>query len=173
MRSQRRSFAAPFVITMVGAAGSSGFTSCNPPRQTGPEPVIVTNPPPPPDPNAGSAGSGSAVDPGGPNPNGGYTTDNAPRPGETRWSIFKQGADCFAAIAVDCPKPATPGGPVPTCNPPPAMKYACPTGLSMDRPLEIARWQNDTTCHVVPEKMTCPAGAICNPPPLRAVDCPK
>jgi hypothetical protein len=153
MRSPRRTFAAPFVITMVGAAGSTGFTSCNPPRQTDPDPVIATGPPPDP-------GSETTTDPA------------PPQPGETRWSVYKQGADCFATVAVDCPEPASPGAPVPTCNPPPPMKYTCPDGLAMDRPIEIAQWPNATTCHVVPEPMNCPPNVACNPPPLRTVACP-
>src|SRR5881394_4410208 len=110
MRSPRRSFAAPFVITMVGAAGSAGFTSCNPPRQT--EPPISKNPP---DPGVDPATQPPTTEP----------TQELAAEGERRWSIYKSGADCFAMAKTECPKPATPGGPMPTCNPPPASKYTC------------------------------------------------
>jgi hypothetical protein len=150
MRNPRRSFAAPFVITMVGAAGSAGFTSCNPPaRQPQPDPLIGKNPPAP-DPQPDTAGTG-----------------------ERRWTVYKQGQDCFAGTAnFDCPKPATPGGPVPTCNPPPPMKYACPDNVSLDHPIEVAQWNGEQTCHVVPAPIDCPKGAMCNPPPPIQVACP-
>ena len=157
MRTRRRSFAAPFVVTIVGAAGSAGFTSCNPPHQ--PQEPIARNPPDPgPDPTTQQP-----------------TTEPTPEPavdGERRWSIFKQGTDCYAMAKIECPKPATPGGPMPTCNPPPASKYACLDEVTLDHPVEIAQWPNDTTCHIVPQPIKCPEGAMCNPPPPKQVACP-
>jgi hypothetical protein len=151
MRSPRRSFTAPFVVTMVGAVGSVGFTSCNPPSsRPGPDPLIAKNPPPP-------------------------TTDPQPepsQPGEQRWTVYQQGKDCFASEKFDCPKPATPGGPMPTCNPPPPIAYACPENVMVDYPYQIAQWSGETTCHVVPQPIKCPEGAICNPPPPTQVACP-
>jgi hypothetical protein len=148
MRNPRRTFAAPFVITMVGAAGSAGFTSCNPPRARQPDTVVGgTNPTPTPEPDTANSG-------------------------EKRWSVYKQGEDCFATEAFECPKPATPGGPMPTCNPPPPMKYACPDNVSLEHPIEVAQWTGQTTCHVVPEPIDCPKGAMCNPPPPIEVACP-
>jgi hypothetical protein len=149
MRNPRRSFAAPFVITMVGAAGSAGFTSCNPPSQRpGPDPVVGNNQP---------------------------TPEPQPEPvasGEKRWTVYKQGTDCFANEPFDCPKPSADGAPVPTCNPPPPMKYACPENVSLDHPIEIAQWSGQDSCHVVPEPIDCPKGAMCNPPPPIQVACP-
>ena len=155
MRSPRKSFSAPFVITtLVGAAGSAGFTSCNPPaaQRPAPDPLIGKNPPAPdPDPQPDPAAGGR------------------------KWSVYKQGADCFAIAAMDCPKPANPGGPVPTCNPPPAAKYACPEHVSLDHPIEVEQWGDaaDASCYVVTDTaMSCPAGASCNPPPPMKVACP-
>jgi hypothetical protein len=63
---------------------------------------------------------------------------------------------------------------MPTCNPPPASKYACPDNvtITVDHPVEVAQWPNDSTCHVVPQPIKCPEGAMCNPPPPIQVACP-
>jgi len=182
MRSPRRSFAAPFVVTALGAAASAGFTSCNPPaatRDTNPTgPDVVADPGAgagSADPGTGGAdGSGELADPGAVGPGHGYTQPSPPRrDGETRWTVYRSDKGCMAAVQVDCPKPATPGGQMPTCNPPPPMTVTCPEGLSFDRPVEIGQYANDKTCYLVPAEYTCPEGAICNPPPPRAVACPS
>jgi hypothetical protein len=156
MRTPRRSFAAPFVVTVVGAAGSAGFTSCNPPRAyTAPPPEVGT---PEPDPGTGT---------------GPGTTGPATPSGEARrWTVFKRGEECFAGIQVDCPK-GEPGQPMPTCNPPPAMKYACPADLSLERPIQVVQYAGSDGCMIEPEPISCPPGAACNPPPPQPVPCPE
>jgi hypothetical protein len=157
MRIRRRRFAAPFVVTVVGAAGSAGFTSCNPPRPyTAPPPEVGSPAPAPPDPGTANA------DPGAP---------GTPAVADRRWTVFKRGEECMAGIAVDCPK-GEPGRPMPTCNPPPPVKYACPEGLSFDRPITVVHYTGSDACMVEPEPMSCPAGAACNPPP-QPVSCPS
>jgi len=75
----------------------------------------------------------------------------------------------MAAIKVECPK-GKPGGPMPTCNPPPPMKYACPDGVTLDKPITVITFGD--TCAIQPEPMQCPPNAICNPPRPRQVPCP-
>jgi hypothetical protein len=75
-------------------------------------------------------------------------------------------------LEIECPKPATPGGPVATCNPPPPVAYACPDDVTLDHALTISKLDGATECFVLDEGYTCPAGAICNPPPPRKLACP-
>ena len=156
MRSPRRSFAAPFVITLAGACSSSPPPEPQePPRNPPPPEVGTTEPTPTQQPPVIVA--------------------NPPRPQvektDRRWTAFQRGKECFAGIRVECPK-AEPGKPVPTCNPPPPVKYDC-QGLSFTRPIEIVRRAGEVDCFTVPEMPPCPAGAACNPPPPQKVICPS
>ncbi|MBA2542661.1 MAG: hypothetical protein H0V17_23660 [Deltaproteobacteria bacterium] len=81
-------------------------------------------------------------------------------------------ADCQAMVDVQCPK-GEPGKPMPTCNPPPPIKYACPTGFEDGDTLKIVLRAGATECFVDFGPSTCPANAKCNPPPPRKVACPK
>ena len=73
---------------------------------------------------------------------------------------------------VDCPKPKKAGDPVPTCNPPPPMKVACPDGWDGTSALTIVQYANQAECRIEDAPMKCPKGAMCNPPPPRKVACP-
>lgn len=159
-RSPRKIFASPFVVTL--AAMPACYTESSPPPQQPqphvqprPEPtpgeVIVTNPPPPTE--------------GGTAPTQTYTFDQ-------RWTVMKSGEACSAMARVECPKPKKPGDPVPTCNPPPPMKVACPDGWDGKAALTIVQYANQADCMIEPPPMNCPKGAMCNPPPPRKVACP-
>ena len=162
-RTPRKLFASPFVITLAA--------SCSAPQQPPPN----VNPPPPEQPSPS------------PSPDVGVIS-NPPRPGtdpspspsqapgtfnsEQRWTVSKSGANCMAMAKVECPKPAKPGGPMPTCNPPPPIKYACPDGFDGKEALQIVQRANDTECYVDRPMPSCPPKAMCNPPPPQKVACP-
>ena len=159
-RSVRKSFASPFVITLAAAAC---VESAPPPQQPAPQPtpapapspappVVVTNPPPP-----SSGGTAQTAQT--------YTFDQ-------RWTVMKSSTGCQAMAKVECPKPSKPGGPVPTCNPPPPMKVACPDGWDGKESITIVQYANQANCMIEPPPMNCPKGAACNPPPPRKVACP-
>jgi hypothetical protein len=159
-RAPRKIFARPFVVTLAAlpAACFSGTTSPQvvpspQPAQPGGEPAVVTDPPPP---------SGSTPTQSGPAT---YTFDQ-------RWLVTKSGDTCSAMARVECPKPRHPGDPVPTCNPPPPMKVACPDGWDGAAALTIVQYANQATCMVEPAPVKCPPNAACNPPPPRKVACP-
>jgi hypothetical protein len=99
---------------------------------------------------------------------------NPPRPRPaaadgTKWTIFKNANGCEAAVAVECPK-GQPGGPMPTCNPPPPQPYTCPDNVKLDAPITIVA--NGGECFVDHGPMHCPPKAMCNPPPPQKVPCP-
>jgi hypothetical protein len=93
---------------------------------------------------------------------------------ETKWTVmkFKGQEQCSAMVNVNCPKPE-PGKAVPTCNPPPPIKYACPDGFKDGDTLKIVLRVGFTECIVEREPIKCPKGALCNPPPPRKVPCPE
>jgi hypothetical protein len=153
-RVPRRIFASPFVVTLA-ATGACFSESSPPPQQpqvsskpVEPAPPVVTEPAPP-------AQGGAQT----------YTFDQ-------RWTVMKSGETCSAMQRVECPKPTTPGGPVPTCNPPPPMKIACPDGWDGKAAMTIVQYANQSTCMVEPAPINCPKNAACNPPPPRKVACP-
>src|SRR5688572_9816195 len=174
MRSPRRTFASPMVVvlgaaaatTAAAAAGCSGRTLVNPPPTDLHHPATDAAPAPAP----ADAAPDEPVGPG-----GGYTVaPPAKQPGEQRWHVTRAHgkAGSIAMLEIECPKPATPGGPVATCNPPPPVDYACPDDVTLDHPLTIRKLDGATECFVLPAGYTCPAGAICNPPPPRKLACP-
>ena len=161
-RAPRKLFASPFVVTLAAlpAACFSGTTSPQvvpspQPAEPGGEPAVVTDSTPPRGSTPSQSGGTAQT----------YTFDQ-------RWTVMKSGDSCSAMARVECPKPTTAGGPVPTCNPPPPMKVACPDGWDGKQALTIVQYANQATCMVEPPPMKCPQGAVCNPPPPRKVACP-
>ncbi len=153
-RAPRKIFASPFVVTL--AALPACFTdSSAPPQRPQPQPQPAPTPTPTPGPDVVQAGGATQT----------YAFDQ-------RWQVLKSGGSCSAMQRVECPKPKTPGGPVPTCNPPPPMQIACPDGWDGQAPLTIVQYANQSTCMVEPAPMKCPPNATCNPPPPRKVACP-
>jgi hypothetical protein len=140
----RRSFAAPFVITLAaGPSCAPQPLTANPPEVIGSVPPTSTETPPVETPPA---------DP------------SQPR----RWSLTETGGTCHTQLATDCSAPP--------CAPAPTVAYACPTwddgsrmGLENAR---IEREAGETTC-VLYQNPSCSPDATCNPPPPRAVPCPK
>ena len=167
-RSPRKTFASPFVVTL--AAIPACFTGSSPPPQqpqpqVQPQPVepaptpavVVTNPPPP------SPGGAPA-----------QPVDQKPQTYDfdQRWTVSKTPNGCQAMARVECPKPKHPGDPVPTCNPPPPMKIACPDGWDGATTLTVVQYANQANCVIEPAPVKCPKNATCNPPPPRKVSCP-
>lgn len=154
-RVPRRIFASPFVVTL--AAIPACFTESSPPPQ---QPQVVSPKPVEP--------GGQPTDPAPPAQGGTaqtYTFDQ-------RWTVMKSGDTCSAMQRVECPKPNKAGDPVPTCNPPPPMKIACPDGWDGKQALAIVQYANQANCMVEPPPIKCPKDAVCNPPPPRKVACP-
>ena len=185
MRSPRRHFAAPFVIT-IASAGVGACSSAPPPDQPpyNPPPPTTTDqnagPPTSPDQNAGPPTSPdqNAGPPTSPDQNAGPPRpDPRPRPtttpqmADTRWTVTKSGSSCMAMLQVECPK-GEPGKPMPTCNPPPPFKYDC-TGLTFDRPIQIVQQAGQADCYRIFETPKCPPQTACNPPRPQKVACPK
>jgi len=172
-RFQRRTFAAPFVLTLAGCMVQSAPPSRPPPQ----EPHM--NPPPPNDTPATETT---------PPPTTGPTTgviSNPPRPGaeqqtpdqaqpkppkpdtyEAHWTVMKQGDRCVAYVKTSCPPGAM-------CNPPPPTDYVCTADITPQSPLKIERRAGQATCIVEPEPMNCPPNTMCNPPRPRQVACPR
>ena len=170
-RSPRKHFANPFVVTL--AALPACFTSPSPgpssspqvvpapqPAQPGGEPVVVTNPPPPP----AKPSSGGTAQP----------VDQKPQTYafDQRWTVSKTPTGCQAMARVECPKPKKAGDPVPTCNPPPPMKVACPDNWNGVSALTIVQHANQAECYIEGPPVRCPKDVMCNPPPPRRVACP-
>src|SRR6185503_17918472 len=110
-----------------------------------PEVGVISNPPPPsPSPSPSQAPGTFAFD--------------------QHWTVMKSGQNCQAMARVECPKPDKPGGPVPTCNPPPPMKVACPDGWDGKEAMQIVQWANQADCFVEQAMPKCPPKAACNPP---------
>jgi hypothetical protein len=185
-RQLRRSFAAPFVITlatalpMAAACGPKPLPKHhNPPGPAGAGPH--TNPPAP---EAGS-GSGSAAEehhdhhdhePAAPGPatSAPLASTEPAAKFDQNWTVMKikGNPDCMAMVDVNCPKPE-PGKAVPTCNPPPPIKYACPSSLKDGETMKIVLRAGATDCFIDPGPTRCPDNAKCNPPPPRKVACPE
>ena len=183
-RTPRRSFAAPFVVTLAAvpacyvqsSPGPSGPPPQPPPTQTAepqPQPqqppVIVANPPPPQQPT-----TDPSIPPGPVRP---PSTPPRPDPRPTKppvqttdayWTVYKaqDGSGCMAAIKVECQPKAT-------CNPPPPFKYACPENVTLDKPVTVVSQDGGATCFVQYDMPKCPPGVACNPPRPQPVACPK
>lgn len=160
-RAIRRVFANPFVLTVAAAcsAPQSPTQQVVPspqPSEPGGEPVVVANPPAPKQEAGGEA----------------QTTPPQTFGFDQRWTVTKAGDTCTAMQHVECPKPKQAGDPVPTCNPPPPMKVACPESWDGKQALTIVQPANQTECRIEEPPMKCPPNAMCNPPPPRRVACP-
>lgn len=85
----------------------------------------------------------------------------------TRWRIYKDGADCKSAYVVSCP-------PKTMCNPPPPKAYECPTqvDLASTGPLTILSSADGMSCSVEWPATQCQPGMACNPPRPVSVSCP-
>lgn len=206
-RTPRRTFANPFVITLA-ATGCYAQTGSPPPHQ--PRPQVAhgdhdhslphTNPPPPPyqepipttvenppRPTTTPTPAPPATPPTDTRPAPGTVVlveQTQPKPGtfnyDQRWHVMKRGATCQAMAKVECPKPTKQGGPMPTCNPPPPMKYACPPNMT-EPSLTIVQYAGATDCVIEPKAAACPppggtpggVKVMCNPPRPQKVACPK
>jgi hypothetical protein len=171
-RTLRRTFAAPFVVTLA-AMPACGPKPLNPPEphENPPPPAakptepVVAAPDPAPAPSEPVDSKGSPK--------------KEPAQYERRWTVMrnmKQDAkptECRAFIEVSCPK-SEPGKPMPTCNPPPPIPYTCPDNFPTDKgaTLKIVLRAGATECFVDHGPMNCPQGAKCNPPPPRKLACP-
>lgn len=187
-RAPRRRFATPFVVTL---AAIPACTTAPPPEP------IHANPPPPPQPQpqpAPDPATTEAPPPAAtaeptpappvvanpPRPTAGPTEGAPPEPTapapskfERRWTVTKvTGKDrCQAFSDSSCPK-VLPGQPIPPCNPPPPIAYACPPNMNEGDVLHVVLRAGATECFVDPGPIHCPAKATCNPPPPRKVPCP-
>src|SRR5690242_8528117 len=128
-RVPRRSFATPFVLTLaaVPACHSSSPQPAPPvqPARNDPPAIVEADPPPPTQaPDEQPPPQPVIVNP--PPPS------SAP-PEQASWTVFRGKDGCMAAIKVACPTGEA-GKPMRTCNPPPPFKYACPTGVTIDKP---------------------------------------
>lgn len=184
-RTPRRSFAAPFVITLAAVPACYVQTAPPPnqppppPPQTEPQspppqqpqgPVTVTNPPrptPPPQQPDPPPPRPPQPQPRPPQPQPQPTTPPVTTPhGDMAWTVFKNADGCMAAIKVECQPKAT-------CNPPPPFKIACPADVNLDKPVTVVSQDGGSTCMVQFPMPTCPPGTACNPPRPRRVECPK
>lgn len=172
-RTPRRSFAAPFVVTL--AAGSACYVQSSPPRQgpppqpppttsqptqPGPQPPpVIVNPPRPTQPTT------TQTEP--PPPPSPTPTPPPVAPTSQKWSVYKtKDGTCMAAVNVECRKGAT-------CNPPPPFKYDCPPNMSLEQPVTVALMPDGQSCQVEYPMPKCPQGVACNPPRPTPVACPK
>jgi len=71
---------------------------------------------------------------------------------DQRWTVSKTPNGCQAMARVECPKPKHPGDPVPTCNPPPPMKIACPDGWDGATTLTVVQYANQANCVIEPRR---------------------
>ena len=164
-RSPRKLFASSFVVTV--ATLPACFTSSPPPPPAQPRQEPVAAQPAPPRPVEHSV----VTNP--PHPSPGGTAQTAQTYAfDQRWTVMKSGETCSAMADVECPKPSKPGGPVPTCNPPPPMKIECPAGWDGKNALAVVQYANTSECVIEPGPMKCPPNTKCNPPPPRKVACP-
>jgi hypothetical protein len=148
-RVPRRSFASPVVVTLAVACTPAPTT---PPNDTAADPTVAQTPTPDPNPT---------TDP---------PTTEPPTP--VRWSMSKKGNDCFAQRQIECSDPGR------SCNPPAPQKYDCPkwddgSAMGFDEGDSIEGVPGAEKCTLYFSGGSCPEGASCNPPPPRAVPCPK
>jgi len=197
-RTPRRSFAAPFVVTLA-AAPACYVSNAPPPQQPPPAApaeqaphnapgVVVANPPRPQPENTPVA---VANPPRPQDQNRPVVVANPPRPQDPPVPAAPQD---HPVVVANPPRPhAHPAGTTwhvfkagdgceaavhvdcpkgAMCNPPPPRKVDCPAGLTMPKGLDIVS-QGDGTCIVAQEPVHCPPHAMCNPPRPRSVACPE
>lgn len=191
VRTVRRSFASPFVVTLAAAAlpAAACYVQPGPARSpntggqhatgstgtgTTDEPAH-TNPPRPVQPPMENLPTTAGVEQA--SPSNTTVVSNPPRPlpapkQDQRWTITRAAGKCSAYAKVTCPT-AAPGQPAPMCNPPPPTAYTCGPTMTTDGSTAIVQLAGQTDCHVEHPPIKCPAGAICNPPPPQKVVCPQ
>lgn len=176
LRTPRRRFATPFVVTLAAIPACTSASSHATLAPSEPEPAAVEA-------SAATPSGGEFATPTPPAKNPPKPHKNPPEPEpdpgpppakfEQRWTVakIKGNPECSANLVVTCPQPQ-PGKPTPTCNPPPPIKYACPAGLADGDTIKIILRVGATECFVDYGPLQCPAGAKCNPPPPRKLPCP-
>ena len=174
-RTPRRSFAAPFVVTLA-AVPACYVQSAPPAAQPEPTPqqnapaTVVANPPRPQQEPVEQQPTTVVANPPRPQEPPPTHTMNPPRPtgpaAGTTWHVFKTKDGCEAALDVSCPKGAT-------CNPPPPHAYTCPASLADGETLKIVKPAGSNVCQVDYGPMSCPPNTVCNPPRPRTIACPK
>lgn len=164
-RSPRRTFANPFVVTLAAITPLAATTVFAEP-DTKPSPPSKNPPAPKPE----AKPNPKTVNPPPPKP----VPKPEPAKFERHWTVskIKGKASCEADPDADCPKPE-PGKPRHTCNPPPPIDYACPSGLADGETLKIVLRVGATECFQERAPTTCPPNAKCNPPPPRKLACPS
>jgi hypothetical protein len=172
VRTLRRSFAAPFVVTLA-------TTACGPAKPLNPPGPHENPPPPTTKPTEPVVAAPDPVDQPTPAPGLEPADKKEPAKYERKWTVMRnmkpdaKATECRAFVDANCPK-GEPGKPMPTCNPPPPIPYTCPDGFSTDKgaTLKIVLRAGATECFVDYGPMKCPEGAKCNPPPPRKLPCP-
>jgi hypothetical protein len=158
-RILRRTFAAPFVVTLGACTMQTGGPPPSRPVGTAQHPGHG-DPPDPSDPNRLQ-----------PRPDERVQMAAAPSPQQTdtserHWTVSRQGGTCMAYTKVSCPPNAV-------CNPPRPTEYACTADLAEGGSMNIVRRAGSATCLVEVAPPSCPQGMSCNPPPPRQVACPR
>lgn len=159
-RTPRRSFAAPLVMTI--AAIPACLVTSKPPPSNQPEPQVRDH----------RKGDETTT----------VTHENPPRPDsvehtptpdqqapdhDRKWTVMiDQAGACTAMGEMSCPANAT-------CNPPPPSMVACPSGITVDRPVQIWASAGSNDCYITVAAAKCPAKATCNPPPPQKTACPQ
>lgn len=155
-RSPRRSFSAPFVITLAAVPAACTMqpspqapTTVQQPTTAPPQP----GPQPPPD-----------------------LVENPPRPQpaehDTFWYVTQNGAECQATLKLECPTPE-PGKPAMTCNPPPPVAYACPAGWDGTSQLIVTQYQGNPECIIEAKAPPCAPNEKCRKAASQPVPCPS
>jgi hypothetical protein len=153
-RTPRRSFAAPFVVTVVPSLATACYVDAQQPPPANPQTAER--------PRRGNPPEPVETDPASP---------PIAAPSELRFVYRKQNGICYAMPNPSCPS-LPPGEPQLTCNPPPPKKVPCPDILAEGKQLNVVHNVAKNICMVDWGEIKCPAGATCNPPPPRKVDCP-
>jgi hypothetical protein len=151
MKPPRRTFAAPFVVT-VGLAGCTHFEDVQPVRPPVPrDAAVVVTVPPPPEPTPPPVDLGEYL--------------KEPDPNVITDTVVRYGKACTLQYNMHCPPGAR-------CNPPRPHDYACPAGMTTER--ATIRVQRDTaSCMLESELEVCMDPAGCpKPPPPRKIPCP-
>ncbi len=92
---------------------------------------------------------------------------------EQKWTVRRTGDTCTASRDATCPKPEK-GKERVTCNPPPPVAYACPTGLLDTKTVMVVMPANTTECRIGPrDANACPPNAKCALPKPGVVPCPS